>query len=79
MLEKYNEIWEKFRSNIKKDFDNEPLCNKKYLKTILKFYKGKINTSFSNNKIAKESCQCICLSVILIEFVFRTGKNLKWF
>ena len=36
---------------------------------------GKINTNFHNNKIPKEGSQCICLTVILIEFVFRTGKN----
>ena len=34
----------------------------------------KINTNFHNNKIPKEGSQFICLSVILINFVFRTGK-----
>ena len=32
----------------------------------------KVNT---NDKIPKEGFQCICLSVILIDSVFRTGKN----
>ena len=41
----------------------------------MKSYNGKIKISFSNNKIQKEGSQCICLSVILIDFVFRTGKN----
>ena len=31
-LEKYNEIWEKVKNSIKKQFDSEPLYNKKYLK-----------------------------------------------
>ena len=35
--------------------------------------KSKIN--FYNNKIPKEGPECICLSVILIDSVFRTGKN----
>ena len=32
LLEKYNEIWEKVRNNIKKEFGSEPVYNKKYLK-----------------------------------------------
>ena len=75
LLEKYNEIWEKVSKSIKKEFDSEPLYNEKYLKTKIKAYKGKINTNFHNNKIPKEDSQCICLSVILIDSVFRTGNN----
>ena len=74
LLEKYNEIWEKVKNNIKKEFDSEPVCNKKYLKAKVKSYNGKINTNFHNNKLPKEGSQFICLSVILIDSVFRTGK-----
>ena len=35
----------------------------------------KINTNFHSNKIPKEGYQYIRLLVILINFVFRTGKN----
>ena len=35
----------------------------------------KINTNFHNNKIPKKGSQFICLSVILINFVFRTSKT----
>ena len=75
LLEKYNEIWEKVKNNLKKEFDSEPVYNEKYLKAKMKSYNEKINTNFYNNKIPKEGCQCICLSVILINSVFRTGKN----
>ena len=34
---------------------------------------GKLNTNFHNNKITKGGSQCICLSVILIDSVMRTG------
>ena len=68
LLEKYNEIWEKVTNSIKKEFNSEPVYNKKYLKTRIKSYKGKINTNFLNNKIPKEGSQCIFLSVILIVF-----------
>ena len=41
----------------------------------MKSYNGKTNTNFHDNKIPKEGSQFICLSVILIDSVFRTGKN----
>ena len=44
-------------------------------KAKIKSYNGKINTNFHNNKIAKEGSQFSCLSVILMNFLFRTGKN----
>ena len=31
--------------------------------------------NFYNNKLPKETSLCICLSVILIDSVFRIGKN----
>ena len=59
----------------KKEFDCEPVYNQKYLKAKIKSYNRKINTNFYNNKIPKEGSQYICLSVILIDSVFRTGEN----
>ena len=49
--------------------------NEKYLKGKTKSYNEKTNTNFHNNKISKEGSQCICLSVILIDSVLKTGKN----
>ena len=73
-LEKYNEIWEKVTNSLKKEFDSEPLYHQKYLKAKINSCNGKINTNFHIN-IPKEDSQYICLSVILIDSVFRTGKN----
>ena len=75
MLEKYNEIWKKVSNSIKKVFDSKPVYNEKYLKTKIKSYEGKINANFHNDKIPKESSQCICLSEFLINSVFRARKN----
>ena len=75
LLEKYNEIWEKIKISIKKEFDSEPVYNEKYLKAKMKSCNRKINTNFRNNEIPKEDSQYICLSVILIDSVFRTGEN----
>ena len=75
LLEKYNEIWEKIKNSIKKEFDSKSVYNEKYLKAKIKSYNWKINTNFHNNKIPGEGSQFICLSVIFIDSVFRTGKN----
>ena len=72
--DKNNEIWEKFYNSIKKEFESEPAYNKKYLKTEIKSYQGKINTNFHSDKIRKQCSQCICLSVIFIDSVYSTGK-----
>ena len=49
--------------------------NEKYTKNKIKSYNGKFNTNFHDNKTPKEGSQFICLSVILIDSVFRTGNN----
>ena len=75
LLEKYNEIWEKIKNSLKKEFDSKPVYNEKYLKAKTKSYNGKINTTFYDNKISKESSKFICLSVILVDSVFGTVKK----
>ena len=68
-------IWGKVKISVKKEFDSKPVYNEKFLKAKIKSYNGKINTSFHNNKIPRDGSQVICLSVILINSLFRTGKN----
>ena len=75
IIRKYNGNWKKVQNSIKKEFDSEPVYNEKYLKAKIKSYNGKIKVKFHKNKIPKEGSQCIFLSVILINFVFRTGNN----
>ena len=38
LLEKYNEIWEKVKGSLKREFDSKPVYNKKYLKDKIKSY-----------------------------------------
>ena len=68
-------LGKKVKNSVKKEFDSEPVYNAKYLKAKIKSYNGKINTNFHNNEIPKEGSQFSCLSVILIDSVFITGKN----
>ena len=37
LLEKYNTIWDKVSADIKTEFDSEPVYNKNFLKTKIKF------------------------------------------
>ena len=60
---------------VKREFDSKLVYNEKYLKAKINSYNGKINTNLHNNKISREGSEFICLSVILIDSVFRTGKN----
>ena len=47
LLEKYNEIWEKVKISIKKEFDSESVYSEKYLKAKIKSYKSKNQLKFS--------------------------------
>ena len=60
LLKKYNKTWKKVKNSIDKEFDGNPLYNKKNLNTKIKSYNGKSNTNFHSNKIPKEGSQCIC-------------------
>ena len=57
-------LGKKVKDSFKKEFDSEPVYNKKYLKAKMKSYNGKINTNLYNNKIPKDGLHFICLSVI---------------
>ena len=75
LLEKYIEIWEKIGNILKKEFDCETVYQEKYLKAKIKSYNGKININFHDNEAPREGSQCICLSLILINSLCKTGKN----
>ena len=75
IIRKIQWIWGKVKNSLRKDFDNEPIYNEKYLRAKIKSYNGKINTNFHNNKILEEGSQYICSSIILNDSVFRTGKK----
>ena len=75
LLEKYNDIQERNKYSLKRECGSKPVYNKIYIKTKVKSYNGNIKTNFYNNKIRKTDSHYICLSIILLDSVFRTGKN----
>ena len=46
-LEKYKEIWGNVSNNIKKEFDSEPVNNKKYLNTKINLTRKKSTQIFT--------------------------------
>ena len=54
-------------------FYSEPVHNKEYLKTKIKSYDCKVNTNIYENKTPNKSVYHVCISTVLIDFVFKTG------
>ena len=50
LLQRYNIIWNKISTNIKKEFDSEPVYSKRFLKTKTKSYRDEA-TDFHNKEI----------------------------
>ena len=70
LLRKHNEIWIKSVIRSKKSLIGN-LSTKKYLKTKIKCYKGKINAHFQGDKIPKKVLKAFAFWLILV----RAGKN----
>ena len=79
LVEKYSENWKRVNNMIKKGLNCNSVYNDatlyatlyitlyKYIKTKIKFYNGKFNT--------KRDLNVICLSLILIDSVYKKDKN----
>ena len=59
------------------EFDNEPVYgdNDKYVKTQIKMYEDRVNTSFQGKKVPKESASYNCISLIALDSVIRVNKK----
>ena len=75
LLKKYNGVWDKVSYTTGKDSGSNLVYNKKYLRAKIKSYNRKINANFHNNKLTQEGSHFICLLVISIDSIFRTGKK----
>ena len=49
-LKKYNDIWNGASNIMKKEFNSEPICNKRYPETKINFYGNEV-TDFHNKKV----------------------------
>ena len=49
--------------------------NDKYIKTKIKSYGDKVNTSFQGIKPPEENASCKCLSLIMLDYVIRVNRK----
>ena len=75
LLEKYNAIWDKASADIKKEFDSEPVYNKRFLKTKIKSYGDEI-TDFFDKDIPKVDYNHTCLAVIRLDFALKKDETI---
>ena len=74
LFEKYNTIWDKFRAEIKKEFDSEPVYNKNFLKTKVKSYGDDVK-DFYDKEIPKVDSNYTCLEVIRLDSALKNDEN----
>ena len=77
LLKKYTKIWETIEGLMKINFESKPVYgdDDKYIKTKIKTYAGSIITNFHNKKMPKEKAPSKCLSIIMIDSVFKANKK----
>ena len=77
ILKKYNKIWEKISNVMNIEFDSEPPYGDgdKYIKTKIKMYEDRVNTSFQDKKVPEENATYKCLLLIMLDSVIRVNKK----
>ena len=73
LLEKYNTIWDKVSADLKKEIDNKPGKNEKFMKTKIKYYGDEV-TSFCNKEIPKVVSNT-CLAVTSLDSALTEDEN----
>ena len=77
LLKKYKKIWEKVGNLLNIEFDSEPVYGDvdKYIKTQIKTCRNKVNRNFQGQKVPKENASYKCISLIMLDSVFRVNKK----
>ena len=66
LLNRYNTTWGKICSDIRNEFDSEPVCDKNFLKTKIKSH-GDETTDFHDNEMSKVGSDHTCLAVTNVD------------
>ena len=75
LLKKYTKIWGKISNLINIEFDSEPVYgdSDKYIKTKIKMYEDRVNTTFQGKKVPKENASYKRLLLIMLSSVIRVN------
>ena len=74
LLEKYNTIGNKVSTDIKNEFDGEPVYNKEFLKTKIKSHGDEV-ADFYNKEVPKLDPNHTCLAVISLDSALKKDEN----
>ena len=76
-FKKYRKIWKTIKGLLGIEFDNEPVYGDTdfYIKTKVKMYDNKVNTNFQGKETPKGHSSCKCLSLIMLDSVFKVEKK----
>ena len=77
LLKKYSKIWDKISNLLGIEFDSELVYGDidSYIKTKIKMYDNKVNTSFQDKKVPENDLSYNCLSLIMLNSVVKVGKK----
>ena len=75
VLDKYNEIWSKFKNILNIKFHSMPVYYEKYIKTKVREFNGVIKTNFLGDEIPKENVYYTCI-VYMIDSL-TTGSAIR--
>ena len=73
--EKYENIWDVFKTKLSIKFHSKPVYDQKYLKAKVREFDGVIKTNFLGNEVPKENMHYTCIACITIDSVMRIDKK----
>ena len=73
LLEKYHIFWDKVSTEIKQEFDSEPVYNN-FSWTKIKFYSDEA-TDFHNKEILKVDSNLTCLTIVSLDSALNKDGN----
>ena len=74
VLDKYNDIWNKFKKTLNIKFHSMPVYDEKYIRTKVREFNGMIKKNFSGDEIPKDAVHQACIACITIDSVMKIKK-----
>ena len=74
VLDKYNDIWNKFKKTINIKFYSMLVYDEKCIKAKVREFNGVIETNFLGDEIPKDVVHQVCIACITIDSVMKIKK-----
>ena len=76
VLDKYNEIWNKFKKTLNIKSHSMPVYDEKYVKAKKREFNGVIKTNFLGDETPKENVYYACIACKTIDSIMRIEKRI---